>query len=274
MYEIFEELLRIHGVKTADVCRATGLKAPTFSDWKRGKSKPNAEKMALIADYFGVSVTYLLTGKSNSHADLLTGVDAAKKILLNETPYQTLYNEDYSDCDTGLFSALDEVSEEISKYNSLYLKEVIHLAKNINVEDDTIITIAPRIDTILKRTQQENPVQVGEKSLIYSALRLKIARYLESMCKCDDVPLDELFCLYDTLISINKNHERHTAIEDGMMSPYPKKLEYTPRNKSFAQELTEKISEENNYTLDGVPPIEQIKRELSQDNDDEDNNVG
>ena len=63
MYEIFEELLRLKGVKTADVCRETGLKAPTFSDWKKGKSKPNIDKLILIANYFGVSVEYLRTGK-------------------------------------------------------------------------------------------------------------------------------------------------------------------------------------------------------------------
>lgn len=63
MYDIYEKLLKEKGVKTADVCRATGLKAPTFSDWKKGKSAPNVDKLILIAEYFGVSVAYLRTGK-------------------------------------------------------------------------------------------------------------------------------------------------------------------------------------------------------------------
>lgn len=63
MYEIFEKLLKEKGVKTSDVCKATGLKAPTFSDWKKGKSSPNVDKLILIAEYFGVSVQYLRTGK-------------------------------------------------------------------------------------------------------------------------------------------------------------------------------------------------------------------
>lgn len=63
MYEIFERLLKEKGVKTADVCRATGLQAPTFSDWKKGKSSPNVDKLILIAKFFGVSVEYLRTGK-------------------------------------------------------------------------------------------------------------------------------------------------------------------------------------------------------------------
>lgn len=63
MYEIYEKLLKAKGVKTADVCKATGIKAPTFSDWKKGKSTPNVDKLILIANYFGVSVQYLRTGK-------------------------------------------------------------------------------------------------------------------------------------------------------------------------------------------------------------------
>lgn len=36
----------------------------------------------------------------------------------------------------------------------------------------------------------------------------------------------------------------------------------------------EEIPKVDGFTLNGAPPIEQIKRELDQDNDDEDNNVG
>ena len=63
MYEIYEKLLRIKGLKTADVAKATGLKPPTFSDWKSGKSRPNTDKLILIARYFGVTVEYLVTGE-------------------------------------------------------------------------------------------------------------------------------------------------------------------------------------------------------------------
>ena len=70
MYDIYEKLLKEKGVKTADVCRATGLKAPTFSDWKKGKSAPNVDKLILIAEYFGVSVAYLRTGKEIDNKEL------------------------------------------------------------------------------------------------------------------------------------------------------------------------------------------------------------
>ena len=63
MYEIFEKLLNSTGLKAADVVRGTGLPSSLFSEWKRGKSNPKADKLQLIADFFGVSLEYLMTGK-------------------------------------------------------------------------------------------------------------------------------------------------------------------------------------------------------------------
>lgn len=63
MYEIFERLLKEKGLKAADITRATGIKSPVFSEWKKGKSKPNTEKMIKISNHLGVSVEYLTTGK-------------------------------------------------------------------------------------------------------------------------------------------------------------------------------------------------------------------
>ena len=42
---------------------ATGLPSSLFSEWKRGKSSPKVDKLQKIADYFEVSIEYLMTGK-------------------------------------------------------------------------------------------------------------------------------------------------------------------------------------------------------------------
>ena len=63
MYSIFEELLQKHGVSTYKVYMETGIAQSIFSSWKRGISKPKQDKMQKIADYFNVSVNYLMTGK-------------------------------------------------------------------------------------------------------------------------------------------------------------------------------------------------------------------
>ena len=62
MYEIYEELLKSKGVTTADVCKATGIRQSTISNWKSRRNTISAKYAKKIADYFGVSVDYLLTG--------------------------------------------------------------------------------------------------------------------------------------------------------------------------------------------------------------------
>ena len=76
MYEIFEKLLEEKGLIPADVTRATGIKSPVFSEWKKGKSKPNTEKMIKIAKFLEVSVEYLTTGEDNKYSDTDALLDA------------------------------------------------------------------------------------------------------------------------------------------------------------------------------------------------------
>lgn len=63
MYEIFEKLLKEHGVTAYRVAKETGVTTATLTSWKQGKYTPKPEKMQKIADYFGVSLSYLMTGE-------------------------------------------------------------------------------------------------------------------------------------------------------------------------------------------------------------------
>ncbi|MBE5852295.1 MAG: helix-turn-helix transcriptional regulator [Lachnospiraceae bacterium] len=63
MYEVFEQLLQKFGITTADVCKATGIGQSTMSNWKNRRNLISGKNAQLIADYFGVSVDYLMTGK-------------------------------------------------------------------------------------------------------------------------------------------------------------------------------------------------------------------
>ena len=66
MYEIFEKLCEQRNVTPYKVSKATGISRTTLSDWKSGKYQLKHEKLQKIADYFGVSVEYLTTGKQPS----------------------------------------------------------------------------------------------------------------------------------------------------------------------------------------------------------------
>lgn len=64
MYEIFDELCQKKGVKPGTVARETGLSKAMLSDWKAGRYSPKADKLQILADYFGVSLEYMRTGES------------------------------------------------------------------------------------------------------------------------------------------------------------------------------------------------------------------
>lgn len=56
MYETFKKLIDERNITSYKVSKDTGISQTTFSDWKAGKSKPKADKLKILADYFGVSV--------------------------------------------------------------------------------------------------------------------------------------------------------------------------------------------------------------------------
>lgn len=66
MYEIFKKLCQDNEVTPYRVCKETGLTTSTISNWKSGRYVPKTDKMQKIADYFGVSIEYLMTGKEPS----------------------------------------------------------------------------------------------------------------------------------------------------------------------------------------------------------------
>lgn len=76
MYEIFSSLLQKNGVTPYKVSKETGVSQSTLSDWKRGLSTPKLDKLQKIANYFGVTVNYLMTGEDS--------VESSKPILASK----------------------------------------------------------------------------------------------------------------------------------------------------------------------------------------------
>lgn len=94
MYEIFAQLLQKYGVTPYKVSKDTGIAATTLSAWKNGISIPKNDKMKKIADYFGVTVDYLLTGKDD------------------EKPEPQLTTKDEKDIAKTIKKALDQIESE------------------------------------------------------------------------------------------------------------------------------------------------------------------
>ena len=62
-YQHFKKLCEDAKVRPSEVSRATGVATSTLTEWKKGSYTPKADKIQKIADYFGVSVDYLLSGE-------------------------------------------------------------------------------------------------------------------------------------------------------------------------------------------------------------------
>ena len=86
MYSNFEKLCSERNVTPYRVCKETGIPTATISNWKAGRYTPKQDKLKRIADFFGVSVDFLITGKEEDvaqkeHIDLKAEFDRIEKLL-------------------------------------------------------------------------------------------------------------------------------------------------------------------------------------------------
>ena len=64
-------LLKKNHLNAKTVATAVGIPPSNFTEWKKGRSKPSSDSLHLLADYFGVSVDYLL-GRVEAPDDYFT----------------------------------------------------------------------------------------------------------------------------------------------------------------------------------------------------------
>lgn len=53
-YEVIERLMKEKGVKASEVAKDTGIPSSVFTDWKKGRYTPKADKLYVLAKYFDV----------------------------------------------------------------------------------------------------------------------------------------------------------------------------------------------------------------------------
>lgn len=75
IYARFEELRNKRNVSVYAVSKATGITTTTFTNWKKGKYVPKRNKMQLIADYFNVTLDYLMEGKEKTFTESQAEID-------------------------------------------------------------------------------------------------------------------------------------------------------------------------------------------------------
>lgn len=106
-YETFDLLCKARNVNQRTVSLATGIATATLSNWKNGNYTPKIDKLQKIADYFDVTVEYLMTGKES---------DSENKV--STLPYDP---EQVAEA-MKIYSQYQNASPEIQKAIELLLK--------------------------------------------------------------------------------------------------------------------------------------------------------
>lgn len=135
MYEVFEQLLQKFGVSSYQVAKDTGISQSTLSSWKARRNLLSGEKATKIANYFGVSVDYLMTGKEpNSNAqldseglnsrdrnDIAKDMENIREKLMNKEDGPASYNGENIDDDDAelLLDAIEMMLKRVKKINKV-----------------------------------------------------------------------------------------------------------------------------------------------------------
>lgn len=64
--QILDKLMSERNISAYKISKATGISDRLIGYWRKGEKLPGAENLLTIANYFGISVDYLLTGNEKS----------------------------------------------------------------------------------------------------------------------------------------------------------------------------------------------------------------
>jgi transcriptional regulator with XRE-family HTH domain len=94
MYEIFEQLLQKYDVTSYKVAKEAGVTQTALSNWKTGKSTPTTKTLQRIADYFGVTIDYLMTGEEKENDKYYVNEETAEmaQTLFKNKPLRVLFD--------------------------------------------------------------------------------------------------------------------------------------------------------------------------------------
>lgn len=160
MYDVFVKLLQKNGVKAYAVAKATGIAYTSFADWKSGRSTPKQDKLQKIADYFGVSLEYLMTGKSPDDDLARFGIKPIKtkkvpllgKIACGSPIYADEQYGEYITVDEGITADFCLEAKGDSMINArIYDGDIVFCVKQETIENGQIAAVIIDDEATLKR---------------------------------------------------------------------------------------------------------------------------
>lgn len=118
MYERFEQLLKERGISAYRVAKDTKITTSLFSQWKSGKNQPKTSTLQKVADYFGVSLDWLLGNTDIKH-------------LPNENNVVIVEKDDFSAHEKNFIEMYRQLPKEFQKL----LDENLKAYYNISLKD-------------------------------------------------------------------------------------------------------------------------------------------
>lgn len=71
LLERIYQLMHKHDIKPTQLSKQLGMSTSTFTDWRKGKGSPSLKAVMQFAEYFNVSLDYLVYGKKQQHQNIL-----------------------------------------------------------------------------------------------------------------------------------------------------------------------------------------------------------
>ncbi len=115
--QTLNKIMNTANISAYKISKDTGISDRLIGYWKKGDKLPGAENLLMLANYFGISVDYLLTGKEKSSPTDLT---ADEQELL--TYYKSL-----TEREKGIVLGRAEVLSELHKTPTKETKNTIFI---------------------------------------------------------------------------------------------------------------------------------------------------
>lgn len=112
--ELIFNLISSKKLSIAEVAKATEISPVLFTQWKAGRQKPSTEALSKLADYFDVSVDYLLGRAENKETATTENLFKIKKApeSLSEDEQELL--KQYKGLDSHSKAALLELAKNLN----------------------------------------------------------------------------------------------------------------------------------------------------------------
>lgn len=94
MNEVLERISNLaaaRGVSDSQFCREVGIGQSTYATWKQKDREPQLKYVPQIAEYFGVSIDFLLTGKTTDDYYLDPEVSAIAQEMATRPELKVLF---------------------------------------------------------------------------------------------------------------------------------------------------------------------------------------